>query len=152
MATAVTRPLLDTVATKGCDEAQVTVRPLSGLPCPSFGCAEYCDTSPGWKASVGAVRVTAATGTSATVTVTFAAIVSLVAETVVVPGATAVTSPLAETVATVGCDEAQVTVRPDNALPCASFGCAEYCEASPTSKASFGAVMATEETGTGTTV
>src|ERR1019366_5631736 len=137
--TAVTRPVPETVATAVCVEAQVTARPASGFPWASFGCAVYCDRSPDTNETLGAVTATDATGTSATVTTTFAVIISLVAVIVADPPPIAVTRPVDDTVATPGCEEVHVTVRPAGALPSAAFGCAEDFEAAPTRRASFGA-------------
>ena len=51
---------------------------------------------------------------------------SLVAVIDVEPIPIAVTNPLDDTVATVGCDDRQLTARPFNTLPCESLGCALY--------------------------
>src|SRR5205823_5425791 len=68
------------------------------------------------------------------------------------PTATAVTSPLPSTVATVVLSLAQVITRPDNGLPLASFGVAVSCSVCPTCTLAGDGVTATEATGAGVTV
>ena len=60
---------------------------------------------------------TVATGTGVTVMVAVPFLSPLVAVIVDVPGATPVTSPLAETVATAGLPDVNVTGRPVSTLP-----------------------------------
>ena len=74
-------------------------------------------------AMVGGLTATVATGTGITVTAAVPLFPSLVAVMVAVPGATAVTKPLAETVATAVALEDQVTGR-GSGFPSASRGVA----------------------------
>ena len=76
--------------------------------------------------AVAGLTVTDATGTGTAATA-IAAVPprpSLVAVIVALPAATAVTSPLALTLATAGALLAHVTTRPDSGLPLASVGVA----------------------------
>src|SRR5438034_3027819 len=82
--------------------------------------------------AVAGVIVTEATGTGVTVIVEGPLLPSLVAVLVAVPAALPVTSPLAVTVATAVLLLPQLTVRPDNGLPLASFGVAVSCTVWPT--------------------
>src|SRR5206468_929602 len=77
---------------------------------------------------------------------------SLVAVMVTVPVATPATRPLADTVATAGAPEAQVTDRPASTLPAASFGVAVSCTVAPTSTTAVTGLITTDATGTGATV
>src|SRR5689334_15498825 len=61
-ASPVTRPVADTLASAGALEAQVTVRPLSGLPSESFGVAVSCSVAPTATRAVAGLTVTVATG------------------------------------------------------------------------------------------
>jgi hypothetical protein len=88
---------------------------------------------------------------AATVTLVLPVIPSTVAETVVAPEVSAVTSPVAVTVATAGVDEAHVTLCPVIAFPLLSVGAAVSCRVAPSSTVSFGGVTATAAT-TGVTV
>jgi hypothetical protein len=123
-ATPVTTPVADTVATPGVPEVHVTVRPVSTLLFASFNVAERVVVSPMViVADVGATA-TVATGTTVTVTVAVPCFPSLVAVIVAEPALTAVTTPLAETVATPGVPDVHVTVRPVSTLPFASLSVA----------------------------
>src|SRR5437870_3866649 len=70
--------------------------------------------------AVGGLTETEAIGIGATVTVDFPVFPSLVAVISAVPGATAVTTPSADTVATKVVDEDQATTRPVRTFPFAS--------------------------------
>src|SRR4029077_2765779 len=130
-ATPVTSPLPFTVATAVLLLAQVTTRPDNGLPLASFGVAVSCTVAPCWTLAGDGVTVTVATGTLDTVTAAVPLCPSLVAVMVAEPPATPVTSPLPFTVATAVLLLAQVTTRPDNGLPLASFGVAVSCTVAP---------------------
>jgi hypothetical protein len=98
--TAVTTPVVETVATPVLSELQVTARPVSSPPLASRVVAVACAVStavivPGTRATV-----TDATGIGTTVIVALPLFPSLVAVIVAVPGATAVTTPADDTVAT----------------------------------------------------
>ena len=123
-ATAVAMPLELTVATAGLLLLHVTVRPSRAFPTASFGVAVNACVVPTLIVAVGGVRATEATGTFTTVTAAEADLVSEVAVIVAEPTATAVAMPLASTAATAGLLLLHVTVRPDKALPTASFGVA----------------------------
>src|SRR3989442_1656882 len=102
----------------------------------------------------GAVGLTAteATGAFATVTVAEPLFPSLVAVVAAVPGATPVTSPLADTVERPGLDLVQVTARPVSAFPLASLGVALSCTVPPTTTFAVAGLTTTEATGTVDTV
>ncbi len=120
-ATPVTRPFAEIVATAGALLAQVPTRPANGLPAESRGVALSCTVAPMRMVAAAGLTVTAATGTTDTVTVAVPLCPSLVAVSVAAPAAIAATRPLAETVATAGALLAHATARPDNGVPFASF-------------------------------
>src|SRR3989442_12483671 len=64
VATPVTRPPVDTIATPGALDAQVTIRPLSGLPFASSGVAVSWPHCPTWIPAVAGLTLTDATGRS----------------------------------------------------------------------------------------
>src|SRR2546422_610900 len=68
IATPVTRPPVDTVAIAGALDAQVTIRPLSGLPFASSGVAVSWPHCPTWIPAVAGLTLTDATGGGFTVT------------------------------------------------------------------------------------
>src|SRR5205809_312061 len=148
----VTSPLALTVATAVLLLAQVTVRPLSGFPFASFGVAVSCTVWPTCTDAVAGLTVTAATGTVLTVTVAGPLCPSQVAVIVAAPAATAVTSPLALTVATAVLPLDQVTVRPGSELPFASCGVAVSCTVCPTCTDAVAGFTVTDATGTVLTV
>src|SRR5439155_1710850 len=102
--------------------------------------------------AVAGVIVTEATGTGVTVIVEGPLLPSLVAVIVAVPAALPVTSPLAVTVATAVLLLPQLTVRPDNGLPLASFGVAVSCTVWPTCTDAVLGLTVTDATGTVLTV
>src|SRR5438093_631609 len=102
--------------------------------------------------AVAGVIVTEATGTGVTVIVEGPLFPSLVAVIVAVPAALPVTSPLAVTVATAVLLLPQLTVRPDNGLPFASFGVAVSCTVWPTCTDAVLGLTVTDATGTVLTV
>src|SRR5437773_11822122 len=67
---------------------------------------------------------------------------------VAAPAPTPVTRPLADTVATAVLPLDQLTVRPVNGLPLASFGVAESCCVCPTATLAVVGLMPTDATGT----
>src|ERR1700719_4569119 len=113
-ATPVTRPLPLTVAAAVLLEPHVTTRPVSAAPFASFGIAVNWIVCPAVRLVVAGVTATDATGTTATVIADVPLCPSLVAVIVAAPTATAVTRPLALTVAAAGVLEAHVTTRPLN--------------------------------------
>jgi hypothetical protein len=148
-ATVVTAPVLDTVATLGCDETQVTTRPVSTLPLESVTVAVNCVVSPAVSAVAPPLivtRATAAGGVVVTVTASVPVTPSTDAVIVVAPAASAVTNPLLETVAVASDDELQVIVLPVIAAPDASRGVAENCAVAPTMSAVLDVVTATVAT------
>ena len=74
---------------------------------------------------------------------------SLVAVIVAEPAATAVTTPLARTVATAGASLAHVTERPVSVSPRASLSVAVSCGVAPTVRLSLAGATVTEATGAG---
>ncbi len=91
-------------------------------------------------------------GGAVTVTPALPLFPSLVAVMVAEPAAFPVTSPLELTVATEVLLLAQLTTRPERALPLASFGVAVSCTVCPTSMLAVAGLTATEATGTWVTV
>src|ERR1019366_9134556 len=148
-ATAVTSPLVLTVALVASDVPHVTVRPESVLPLASSVVAVSCCVAPMTNVAVAGVTVTVATGIGLTVMVMVAVpvFVSLVAVIVAVPGATAVTSPLALTVALVASDVPHVTARPESVLPLASSVAAVSCCVAPMTNVAVAGVTVTVATG-----
>src|SRR5437588_622316 len=102
--------------------------------------------------AVAGATETDATGTRFTITAALPVLPSLVAVIVTAPPTTPVTSPPADTVATVGALDAHVTERPVSTLPAASLVVAASCTRVPTSTVAVTGVIATAATGTGATV
>jgi hypothetical protein len=98
------------------------------------------------------VTVTDATGIGVTVTVAVAIFVSLTAATVATPEDTAVTSPLAETVATAGSPLLQETSRPESTLFLASRVSVTSWTVDPSTRLVDGGLRVIEATGAGVTV
>jgi hypothetical protein len=113
--------------TAGLLETQLTVRPVNVLPLPSFGVAVSCWVAPRTTGVVGAESASDATGIGTTVTDADPGTPSLVAMMLVVPTATAVTTPLLDTVATPVLPDDQVTTRPLSGLLFASSVVAVAC-------------------------
>jgi len=120
-ATAVTTPEEDTVATAEFRELQETLRPVRMLPLESRVVAVACVVCPTVIDVEARETVTSATGTGTTATEEAPVIPSLVAVIVALPSATAVTKPLADTLAIDGALDDQVTVRPLRTLLLASL-------------------------------
>src|SRR5207253_4928086 len=148
----VTCPVAVTVATAALLVAQVTSRPLNGLPLASCGVAVSWTACPTAALTVAGLRLTDATGTTLTVTAALPVAPSLVAVIVTAPAATPVTSPVDETVAVAGALDTQVIARPDSTVPAASFGLAASCTLAPTSTSAVAGLITTEATGTFATV
>lgn len=114
-ATAVTRPVDATVATDVLEDAHVTWRPVSVAPALSRAVAVSCLVCETSTVADDGDTTTVATGTGVTVTATVCETLAapkpgalgVLAVTVIVaePGATAVTTPVVDTVATAGVDE-----------------------------------------------
>jgi len=128
----VTTPNVETLATSGLLELQVTGRPPSTLPLASITtavsvpvCATLSDSVPGF-------TVTLAAGTMVTVTLVVPLLPPLDAVIVAVPTSTPVTTPAAETVATAGLPEDHVTDGLTTALPFTSVTVAASGTVAPT--------------------
>src|SRR5690349_722660 len=144
--TPVASPLGETVATLRSLLVHVTGRPCSGLPSGFLGVAVSCSVSPtGMLLDEGQTN-TAATGTTVTPIAAVPLAPSLVAVIVAEPGATPVTSPPLETVATSGVLLSQVTGRPVSGLPAPSFRVRVSWIVSPTRSVPDGGVTTTEAT------
>jgi hypothetical protein len=131
-ATAVTSPAPLTDATPGADDVHVTERPVNTLPAESRSVACACAVWPTVREVADSVTFTVATGTGVTVSGSEPLCPSLVAVTVTVPAASAVTTPVGETVATVVLEEVQPTVRPVRTFPDASLSVTLICIVAPT--------------------
>src|SRR5262249_33987907 len=107
----------DTVATAVLLEIQVTTRPVNTPPTESLVVAVSCAVAPGARLSVGGATATVATGTSDTVIVLDPTLPSVVAVIVAVPGATAVTRPPVDTVATAVLLDPHVRMRSVTTFP-----------------------------------
>ncbi len=151
-ATPVTTPVCETVATAGVSELQTTVRPVSTLPFRSFVTAVNVVVPPALTLLVGGETVTLATGTTLTVTVTVAALPSLVAVMTEVPGASPVTTPADDTLAMVGVAELHVTMRPVRTLPLASWTVGVSVTLPVTKMFGAGGARVIDATGAGVTV
>src|SRR5262245_40461870 len=130
VATAVARPDEFTVAAAGLLDVHVTIRPVSVFPCASFGVPANCLVGVTKMVAVGAPTVTDATGMY-TVIADVPLLPSLLAVMVAVPSATAVTSPVDDTVATAWLLDPQPTVRPVRTPPAESSVIAVSCTAVP---------------------
>src|SRR5206468_881525 len=145
----VTSPVALTEARLGALLAQVTTRPLSGLPRESFGVAVSATVAPTKMPVTAGVTVTVATGRFVTVMADVPFFPSLVAVIVANPAAPSVTSPVALTEARLGALLAQVTTRPLSELPRESFGVAVSGTARPTGTLAGAGLTVTEATGAG---
>ena len=132
LATAVTNPADETVATAVFVDDQVTVGPDITVPPASLTVAARVTVSP-TDVNVFSLGVSSTVDAAwATVTETVVLAEPEVAVIVAVPFATEVTRPADETVATPVSDDVQVTVAPDITLPTASFTVALSVAVSPT--------------------
>jgi hypothetical protein len=116
-AMAVAKPLLSMPTTAVLELLQVTTRPVRAPLMESLGVAVNSMSSPILTPVRGAVSVTETMGTRETVMTEVDDFPSEVPVMVAVPGATAVTSPVAETVATAGAELLQVVVLPVSVPP-----------------------------------
>jgi hypothetical protein len=140
------------VATALLFEFQLITRPVSMLLSASRVTAESCAVPPTWRLAVAGDTDTDATGAGAgalTVIAAEAVCPSLVAVIDTLPGATAVTSPDAETVATAVLLELQVITRPVSTLLLASRETAESCTVPPTWRVDVAGDTDTDATGIG---
>ena len=151
-ATPVTRPAADTVAAAAFEVVHVTVRPVRTLFDTSRSVAVNCAVCAMARAAVAGVTVTLYTTTDETVTVAVPLFPSLVAVMVAAPTATAVTSPLLDTVATAAPPEVHVTTRPLKTLPLESRVVAVNCCVPPMLSAALDGLTVTVATGIATTV
>jgi len=150
--TALTIPLVETVAAAGALLAQVTTRPDSTAPAESFIVALSWTDPPTRRLEDGGVTLTDATGTTDTVTLEVPLWPSLVAVMVADPLARALTRPSDETDATLGALLDQVIVRPLNTFPEPSSVVAMNSEDVPTRRVAVGGETTTLATGTMTTL
>jgi hypothetical protein len=114
---AVTTPLADTVATLGLSVAHSIARSASVISAASFATAFSCCVDPSTRVNEETSRRTDETGTRRTVNVALPDTPSLVATMFVVPGDTAVTTPVLETVAIPPFSELHTTARPSALWP-----------------------------------
>jgi len=121
IAAPVTTPALDTVAIDVLLDAHVTTRPVRTVPLASAVVAVSVPVCPTMIELVGGATLTVATGAGVTVTLDVPDFVSLVAVIVVVPGATPVTTPVADTVAAAVLLDVHVTTRSVTTVPLTSF-------------------------------
>src|SRR6266705_1787769 len=126
-ATAVTSPLASTGATPAASVDHVMTRPVRTLPSASWSVAVICCVAPTPTVAAVGLTLTDATGAGFTVIAALPPFPSLVAVIFAAPGATAVTRPAFETVATAGLSLDHVTIRPLNRLPLASYRLAVSC-------------------------
>jgi hypothetical protein len=143
------------LATLVLDELQEIERPESVLPPASFVTAANWRVAPRIRLALAGVTVTVATGTGAgavTVTSVVPDMPSLVAVIVAVPAASAVTRPLALTVATPLLELDQVIVRPLSVVPEASLVTATSCRVRPAVMLGLCGVTVTVATGGAFTV
>jgi hypothetical protein len=119
--TAVTTPVELTAATAGLLDDQVTSRSVTIVLFASLTVAVSVVVVPATRLFVAGVTMTLPTGAGVTVSVALPDFPSLVAVMVAVPGATAVTTPLPDTVATNVLLELHVTTRSVTTAPFASL-------------------------------
>ena len=129
--TAVTKPALDTVTAVGFELLQVTARPVSTAPALSRAVAVACVVCPTGTVDDPSATLTLLTTEAAdwpaTLVVATPVVPSTAATIDAVPAATAVTTPVDETVATVVRLLDHTTGRPDKTFPAESFGIAVAC-------------------------
>jgi hypothetical protein len=122
--TAVTTPVVFTVATAVLSDAQDTTRPVTTTPFASLVTTVAWVVPPATTLEEASVTVTLATGGTVTVTVANPLCPSLPATMLAVPAATAVTKPAGDTVATAVLSDDQVMARSVRMVPPASLGVA----------------------------
>ncbi len=155
-ALAVTIPMLSTVAMFGWREVHTIRASDRTSPSPSYALAANCTFEPS-ASSVSAegeisTRATREDGEVVMVTCALPLFPSLAAVIVALPGATPVTSPLAETVAMSVSELDQVTGRPSRTLPPASLTSAVSWIVVPAGMLACAGDTLTEPTGVGLTV
>jgi hypothetical protein len=141
-----------TVSTAVLLDAQLTVRPERELPLPSFGNAVNTWVPPTIIGVVATERAKVATGAGLIVSVALPVFPSLMAMICTEPGATAVTTPAADTVASAGLPDVHATLRPVKMLPSAARVVPVACVVCPTVIVVEASETVTSDTGTGTTV
>jgi hypothetical protein len=151
-ATAATTPLVETVATDGLLETQVTRRSVTTVPLASFTVATSVALCPTTRLTEGGWTVTLVTGTAVTVTAALPLLSSLVAVIVALPTDTAVTTPLELTVATAGLLDDQDTTRFMTIVPFASLTVDVRVVVVPTTTLFVAGATVTLPTGTGVTL
>jgi hypothetical protein len=117
---AVTAPVEDTVATDALSEVHMTGLLVSSPPVASRRVAVPCAVSTAVIVAGTRVTVTDATDIGVTVSIALPVFPSLIAVIVAVPGRTAVTTPVLDTVATEALPELQSMIRPVREPPLAS--------------------------------
>jgi len=149
---AVTRPVIDTVATAGLLELQAIDLPVRTLLLASLVSTESGWALPSANLALEGATLTTATGTGATVTVALPLFPSLVPTIRAEPGARVETRPVIDTVATASLSELQLTTRSLSAPPEASNVAALACVVSPTMSERAATETDTEPTGIGVIV
>ncbi len=142
-APAVASPVPVMFATVALELAQLTARPVSGLPAASIGTAVYCTVPPVAIVSNTGVTLTDATGAS-TVIVAVPLLPPAFAVIVADPRAIAVTRPEPETVATPGLSLNHVTCRKNTRFPCPSASAAASWAAVPGNSVAVDGVTVTD--------
>ena len=141
-ATAVTRPVPETVATDGVPELHDTVRPVTTAPFTSRTVATRSAVPPMESVALPGATVTLPIAAGDTVIVAVPVLPSTVAVMVLDPAATAVTRPVLDTEATDGELDDQSTTRPSTIAPFTSRTVAAKSMAPPTvSEAGVGAML-----------
>jgi hypothetical protein len=151
-ATPVTRPFDPTLAMKLLLLDQAMLRPVSMLPAASRNTARAWAVAPTWSEEFAMLTVTVATAGGCcveTVSVADPVCPSEVARMLALPLATAVTVPLALTVATDVFELDQLIVRPVSTLLLASRRVAVACVVCPTLRVEFASATLTVATGDG---
>jgi len=133
-------------------ELQTTVRPPRTLPPASRVVAAAVVLSPTVRDEVPSAALTDATGTGVTVIAALAVFPSLAAVICAVPGDSAVTRPVIDTVATAGLLELQAIDLPVRTLLLASLVSTESGWALPSANLALEGATLTTATGTGATV
>jgi hypothetical protein len=149
---AVTSPVGDTVAIATLPVLHVTTRPVRTVLFKSYVVAVACVVWPSWMLDAERDTPTDATGIGVTVIEDVPLFPSLVAVITAAPLATAVTTPVDETVAKVGSLDDQVTTRPVRTLPLTSFVVAVNWWVKPTVSVAEEGLTVTVQTGTVTVI
>jgi hypothetical protein len=150
--TPVTTPALDTVAIVSSLERHATMRSVTTAPLVSRTVADSATVWPVVTVDVVGFTVTLPTGMGTTLMVALPLLPSLVAVTVATPGATAVTLPLGETIATAVLLDDHTTARSVTTTSFASRTTAESDVTCVGTSATDAGDTVTLPTGTGTTV